>query len=136
MRAVALNPIAVPFCDDAVKVTALRWNADEATVIEVISKRSGRRCRIEFRDDVGLRILGELDLASMWMGQPRAALKSTWLFQVGAGGWFDLESTRDDFHLKHEPPAGEFLIAGYQECVSVLSRREPVVTELSKESDA
>lgn len=67
MRAVQLNPVAVPFSDDAIKVTDVHWSSNGATIIELLSKRSGRRCRVEFQDDVGLRILGELDLAGTWM---------------------------------------------------------------------
>lgn len=135
MRVVQLDPIAVPFRDDSVKVAGVRWSESGATVIDVVSKRSGRRGRVEFQDDSGLRILGELDLANMWMGADRAALGASWLFEVRAGGWFDLESTREDFYTKHEPPVREFLIAGYQECVSVFSRLGPTVIETGGESD-
>ena len=47
-----------------------------------------------------------------------------------------MESTRDDFYTKHEAPVMEFLIGGYQECVSILSRTGPVIIEVPKESDA
>lgn len=136
MHSVLLEPVHVPFCDDAMQVVHVGWNAKGNTTIEVLSKRTGRRCRVEFQDDVGLRILGELDLAAMWMEAPKDVLKSTWLFVVRAGGWFELESTRGDFYTKHEAPVTEFLIAGYQECVSIFSRRGPVLTEVPKESDA
>lgn len=129
MRAVQLEPIAVPFRDDAVKVVGVRWSDSGTTVVDLVSTRSGRRGRVEFQDDAGLRILGEWDLASMWMGGHPTALKETWLFEVRAGGWLELESTREDFCTKHEPPIREFLIAGYQECVSVFSRLGPTVVE-------
>lgn len=135
MRAVQLDPIAVPFRDDAVKVVGVRWSDSGATVIDLVSKRSGRRGRVEFQDDAGLRILGELDLASMWMGGDPAALKEAWMFEVRAGGWLELESTREDFYTKHESPIREFLIAGYQECVSVFSRLGPTVVEVFGASD-
>ncbi len=135
MQVVKLDPVAVPFVDDSVKVVGVRWSDSGATVIDLVSKRSGRRARVEFQDDAGLRILGELDLANMWMGGNRSALRASWLFEVRSGGWFDLESTRDDFYTKHEPPTREFLIAGYQECVSVFSRRGPTVIEIEGKSD-
>lgn len=135
MRAVQLSPIPVPFRDDAVKVVEVRWGNGGATFVEILSKRSGRRGRIEFGDDVGLRILSELDLASMWMDADREVLKATWLFEVHAGGWLELESTRSDFYTKHEAPVREFLIAGYQECVSVLSRQGPTVIEVTEDSN-
>lgn len=113
----------------------VRWSDGGSTFIELLSKRSGRRGQVEFRDDVGLRILSELDLATMWMGADRGLLKETWLFEVHAGGWLELESTRPDFYTKHEAPDREFLIAGYQECVSVLSRQGPTVLEVTGDSD-
>ncbi|MDQ7745236.1 hypothetical protein [Hydrogenophaga pseudoflava] len=129
MYSVELLPIAVPFQDDAMKVTGVHWRDDAPTTISVLSRRSGRRAKVEFQDAVGVRILGELDLAGLWLGADPATLKTTWLFEVSAGGWFDLESQRDDFYTKHEAPTREFLIAGYQECVSVFSRLGPLVVE-------
>jgi hypothetical protein len=122
--------MAVPFRDDAVKVEGVRWSDSSSTVIDLVSMRSGRRGRVEFQDDVGLRVLGELDLTGMWLGTDREDLKATWLFEVRAGGWFDLEATRDNFYTQHESPVREFLIAGYQECVSVFSRLGPIVVEV------
>jgi hypothetical protein len=136
MRAALLEPLAVPFSDDSMKVVRVDWSAIGSTEIEVLSKRTGRRFRLEFQDDVGLRILGELDLATMWIETPKDILKSTWLFAVRAGGWFELESIRDDFYTKHDAPVTEFLVGGYQECVSIFSRGGPVITEMPKESDA
>lgn len=130
MRSAQLEPIAVPFRDDAIKVVGVSWSDSGTTVIDLVSKRSGRRARVEFHDDAGLRILGELDMASMWIGDDPAALKETWLFEVRAGGWLELESTREDFYTKHERPTREFLIAGYRECVSVFSRLGPTVVEV------
>ena len=135
MRRVQLDPLAVPFSDDAVKVVGVHWSDSGATVIDVVSKRSGRRGKVTFQDDVGLRILDELDLAGTWIGSDPAVLKATWLFEVSAGGWLDLESTRDDFYTKHEVPVREFLIAGYQACVSVFSRLGPTTIEVHGESD-
>ena len=125
MRPALLQPIEVAFSDDSVKVVRVGWNAAGSTAIEVRSERTGRKFRVEFQDDVGLRILGELDLATMWMETPKDVLKTTWLFVVRAGGWFELESARDDFYTKHEAPVTEFLVGGYQECVSIFSRGGP-----------
>lgn len=129
MRAVQLSPVAVQFVDDSMKVVGVCWSDCGPTIIDLLSRRSGRRAKAEFEGDVGLRILEELDLAGMWMGTDRSVLRESWLFEVEAGGWFDLESTRDDFYKQHEAPIREFLIAGYQECVSVFSRNAPKVVE-------
>lgn len=129
MRAVQLSPVAVPFVDDSMKVVGVSWSATGPTTIDLLSKRTGRKAKVEFEVGVGLRILDELDLAGIWMGTDRSILRGSWLFEVEAGGWFDLESTRDDFHKKHEAPIREFLISGYQECVSVFSGNAPKVVE-------
>lgn len=135
MCSIELLPIAVPFKDDAMKVTGVHWRDDAPTTISVLSRRSGRRVKVEFQDAAGIRILGELDLAGLWLGSDPATLKATWLYEVRAGGWFNLESQRDDFHTKHEAPTREFLIAGYQECVSVFSNLGPLFVELGEATD-
>ena len=128
---VDLQSIAVPFNDDAIKVVGLRWGNAGATVIDVVSKRTGCRACVEFTDDAGHRVLDELNLAGIWSGAAPSVLNATWLFEVRAGGWLDLEATRADFYNQPELALREFLIAGYQECVSVLARSGPVVRETS-----
>lgn len=130
LRAVDLWPIAVPFNDDAMRVVGLRWGDAGATVIDVVSKRSGRRARVEFSDDAGHRVLDELNLAGMWAGADPSVLRTTWLFEVQSGGWLDLEATHADFYNQPELALREFLGAGYQECVSVLASSGPVVREI------
>jgi hypothetical protein len=133
----AITPIEVPFVDDSIKLIGVRWSDQSATIVEVQSQRTGRTLRIEFESVAGLRMLHELDLASTWLGQSGVALRTSWLFAVHADGWLELESKRDDFYTKHIPakPA-EFLIAGCQECLSVLSFSEPRVHEVAQTSDA
>jgi hypothetical protein len=132
-----LRPIAVPFTDDSMKVVAMRWSDTESTLIEVVSKRTGRAFVVEFESVIGLRMLGELDLASLWIESTNEILKSTWLFQVNAGGWLELESTRGDFYIQHqETKPYEFLVGGYQECVSVLSPLPPHIQECTEEPGA
>ncbi|MEJ2795233.1 hypothetical protein WAE56_17640 [Iodobacter sp. LRB] len=130
MNPAYLTPIAVPFADETMKVTSLCWSDTEATQIVVASKRTGRSFVVEFQSVEGLRMLDELDLASVWINSASQALASTWLFKVNAGGWLELESTRDDFYTQHqENQPYEFLIGGYLECVSVLSLLPPVIQE-------
>ena len=125
--AVELLPIPVPFNDDSVKVVSVRWSGSQATIIELVSKRSGEKVQVEFKSNSGLRILDELDLAGMWIGTERSALAVTWLFEVRVGGWFELESIRQDFYMKHGVPKREFLVEGCQDCVSIISDHEPIV---------
>jgi hypothetical protein len=111
-------------------MVGVQWGDERCTQIEVLSRRTGRTFVVEFDSVVGLRVLHEIDLAGFWLGADRQALGSTWLFEVSAGGWFELESTRGDFYTKHEDTRPlEFIIAAYQECVSVLSASHPRVFE-------
>lgn len=137
MNPASLTPISVPFTDDSMKVVRVNWSDQEPATIVAISRRTGRTCIVEFESVVGLRILGELDLASIWLGAEKEALKSTWLFQVSTGGLLDLECTRSDFYTQHESPKPyEWLVVGYQECVSVLSVGAPKVHERSGNAKA
>jgi hypothetical protein len=130
MNPAQLTPIAVPFADETMKVTSVYWSDIEATQIVVASKRTGRSFVVEFESVAGLRMLDELDLASIWINSTSETLASTCLFKVDAGGWLELESTRDDFYTQHwENQPYEFLIGGYLECVSVLSLLPPVILE-------
>jgi hypothetical protein len=129
MSAIQLEPLAVPFQDALIQVAGVRWSADAKTVVEVRSGESGRKCKVQFEADEGVRILDEINLASFWIETPADVLKSTWLFEVRAGGWFDLERTRQDFYMQHEAPITEYLIASLQFCVSILARRPPVFVE-------
>lgn len=131
-----LTAIQVPFNDDAVKVAHLHWSdGDQPTRIAVASRRSGRSCIVEFDAVIGLRMLDELDLASTWQGVPADVLKSSWLLAVKSGGWFELEATRPDFYTQHvlQKPT-EFLVAGFQDCVSVLALSVPRILEMSSEA--
>ena len=130
LRTSHLRPIAVPFTDDTIKVVAVHWSDVSGASIEIIAKRSGRACTVKFEHVAGLRMLHELDLASLWLEAENAALSSSWLFHVDSGGWLELESTRQDFYTQHElHKPREFLIAGFQECLSVLSFVEPSTHE-------
>lgn len=126
-----LIAIPVPFTDDSIKVEAVRWTDTASTTIEVVSKRTGRSSVVEFESVIGLRLLDELDLATTWISADSHNLKASWMFRVEADGWLSLESTRDDFYATHlEAMPMEYLIAGYQMCVSILSNKLPTVLEI------
>jgi len=126
MHTAQMRPIPTPFHDDTIKVVAIRWTDVGGVSIDVLSRKTGQTCTVVFEQVVGFRTLDELDLASMWIEAERTDLSSSWLFQVDQGGWFDLESTRLDFYTQHEPKRPfEFLVAGYRDCVSILSHAMP-----------
>ena len=131
MQKPVLRPIAVPMRDAFIKVTALHWTENAGLSVELISKQTQRFFAVKFQAVEGVRSLHELDLASFWLSSEKQTLSSSYLFEVCSGGWLELEATRQDFYTKHEASQPrEYLIAGYQECVSVLSFSEPELQEL------
>jgi len=129
LAAARLSAIPVPFVDNACKVVEVKWLSRAGTSIRVLSRRTGRACIVEFAAVYGLRVLHELDLAALWTSVAPELLRSTWLFEVHGGVWVELESRRPDFNVAKESPLREFLIVGYQECVSVMADRVPTVRE-------
>jgi hypothetical protein len=75
VSAVRISAVAVPFVDNAIKVVEVRWLSSTATVVRVLSRRTGRACEVEFAAVEGVRILHEVDLAGMWKGQTPAVLR-------------------------------------------------------------
>lgn len=79
---------------------------------------------VEFDGMVGFRVLDEGDLLEFWNPQVRA---DGWLWEVGSGGWFDLEKHRKGFLSGVTDGYREFLIGGINDCVSVISYEEPKI---------
>ena len=129
MAAARLSPIPVPFVDNACKVVEVKWLSRAGTSVRVLSRRTGRACIVEFAAVYGVRILHELDLAGLWTSLPAELLRSSWLFEVYAGVWVELESRRADFQVTKESTLREFIIVGYQECVSVMTDRMPTLRD-------
>ena len=120
--------IKVPFNGSSVKLIEANWFDEGTTTFKVRLIETGEIAEVSFSDDQGIRILDELDLAGWWMDNKGSNLSESWLFLVKAGGWFDFESTRDDFYKKHEKIiVEEYLITGFQECVSILSSSKPTI---------
>jgi hypothetical protein len=80
---------------------------------------------VAFESVEGFRVLDEGDLLEFW---PTCSRPNGWLWQVHEGGWFALESTRALFLPEKHQGVHEFLVAGDNECVSVLSRNYPTVS--------
>ena len=78
---------------------------------------------ISFPQNYGLRVLDELDLTDFWS---QYSLARGWCFEVISGGWKDLEMTRKLFYSGRHAWVREYLVVGLNECVSVLSKEEPV----------
>jgi hypothetical protein len=120
--------IEVPFNDDSIKIVDVTWNDELGLTVSILSKRSRRTCEVHFKRASGFQMLHELDLASWWSEMPLEVRTAGWLYEVGAGGWLAFESSRPDFFSQYERRDSEYLITGYQECLSVLSNSPPVIT--------
>jgi hypothetical protein len=129
MTSLLAQSIEVPFNDESIKIAGVEWGDNDGLTVSIKSKRSSRSCKVYFESAEGIRMLHELNLASWWLSAPRQELARSWLHQVKSGGWFDFEATRLDFYSQHETKVPEYLIAGFQECLSVLSISQPVVIE-------
>ena len=79
---------------------------------------------VTFDSPLGFRVLDEGNLLEFW---DHFTLKDGWLFQISAGGWYQLESERNGFVSQHHSDVQEYLIIGVNECVSVLSGDQPKV---------
>jgi hypothetical protein len=78
---------------------------------------------IEFDGPLGFRVLDESDLLAFWSPDDRP---DGCVWEIGAGGWLDLERTRPDFGAGR-PDSGlrEFIVGGINECISVISTSIP-----------
>ena len=82
---------------------------------------------LEFERIGGFRVLDEGQLSAFWGKEHRA---DGWLWEVKSGGWYALESTRDDFVMGLTPLGKgprEFIVLGVDDCVSVITWAEPRV---------
>ena len=131
MTSLSVSPIEVPFNDDSIKIVSIAWSDELGLKVSILSKRSKQSCEVHFKLVSGMRMLHELDLASWWIQIPREARSTGWLYQVKAGGWFAFESSRLDFYSQHEEPDSEYLVAGYDDCLSVFSGLPPVIVASS-----
>ena len=129
MTSLCSESIEVPFNDDSIKIVGFEWVDCDGLTVTIKSNASGRRCKVQFESVAGIRMLDELNLASWWLTAPRQELARSWLHQVTSGGWYSLEATRSDFYSQHEKTMSEYLITGFQECLSVFSHAQPVIVE-------
>ncbi|MGZ9675626.1 hypothetical protein [Flavobacterium sp. GNP001] len=80
---------------------------------------------IIFKNVIGFRVLDEGNLLEFWDKEVRA---SGWLWKVESRGWFELEKLRSGFLAQHHGEShNEFLVAGINDCVSVLAESEPII---------
>lgn len=82
---------------------------------------------LTFKDVSGFRVLREGDLMELWGSlQPE-----DWLWEIKAGGWKSLESSRPGFISGHISEIKEYLVGGEVDCISVLSSSAPEFTAIA-----
>jgi hypothetical protein len=80
--------------------------------------------RVNFVQTYGFRVLDELDISEFWS---QCSLVDGWFFEVFSNGWKSLELSRPRFQSGRLEWVHEYLIVGRNECVSVLTKEEPIV---------
>lgn len=123
----------VPEFGENIEVTELLWDFDKAKV-SIYCPKTKKHYVVIFNNEYGpssVRLLDEADLSENWSS---FNLSDGWLYKVKSGGWFDQESNRDDFLLKHSAHlVKEYLIVGLDACVSVITKENVVVATESGE---
>jgi hypothetical protein len=80
---------------------------------------------IEFPDIIGFRVLDEGNLLEFW---PECSSANGRLFEIFAGGWLGQELIRPGSLIgPMKIKAKEYLLAGVDDCVSVICHGEPTV---------
>lgn len=79
---------------------------------------------VEFEGVSGYRVLDEGDLQEYWADGGCSGL---WLVSIEQGGWFDLEQKRPGFISTPDIGLKEYLVAGINECVSVIAYDKPTI---------
>ena len=122
-----------PFFGQNVEVVGLRWDFDELT-IEVFCPKKDDTVTVRFNNEFGpssLRLLDESDLSENWS---KYNMSQGWIYRVTSGGWFEQESQRDGFLLKHSAHIyKEYLVVGLDACVSVFTKED--VSLLNRENE-
>jgi len=78
---------------------------------------------IVFEHPRGFQCLDEGDLLNYWKDE---LLAKNWLFEIFEGGWLDLQESSGGF-ISKAMEYREFLICGFDDCVSVISNNPPIV---------
>ena len=128
MKAVAAHPIASPsWASTKGEVVAVESRLGDLR-IEVSELGSTRKLVVQFAEAEAFRVMNERDLREFW---PTCSSPNGWIFEVTEGGWLTQELDRVGSLIgKTAPGLREFLIAGVEDCVSVLARLEPKVLNI------
>ncbi|MDO6687280.1 MULTISPECIES: hypothetical protein [unclassified Agarivorans] len=126
-----IEALKVPFNGTSIFVDKIEWNRESDTRITVVLESTSERAEVTFNSDFGMRVLDELDIANFWSSSNTSILRESWLFKVKSGGWFDFESSRNDFYSRNQEETLEYIITSHQDCVSIICLEEPIVTVIN-----
>jgi hypothetical protein len=114
--------VPTPFVsDETTELSSVNFSS-EGLVISVSSVHW--EAKVTFTQTYGFRVLDELDLTEFWS---QCSLRDGWLFEVKANGWKALELSRPTFFSGRQGWVREYLVVGRNECVSVLTKEEPMI---------
>lgn len=96
--------------------------------IEVRELGGEGRLEVSFTQVEGLRVLDEMDLTEFW---PACSSENGWIFEITQGGWLSQEIKRPAGLIAHaDDRLREFLVAGIDDCVSVLAMAAPEIRSI------
>jgi hypothetical protein len=102
--------------------------------IEIGELGGTRRLEVFFAQAEAFRVMDERDLGEYW---PECSTPNGWLFEVTDGGWLKQELERPgSLVARIHKELREFLIAGEDDCVSVLSLSMPEIRALAQANEA
>jgi hypothetical protein len=103
----------------------LAVNYDLWTLRLTLSFRSNEIVYVDFEAVEGFRVLDEGQLLEFWGDDS----KDHWVFEVVGNGWLAAESARETAPFIDEGgELKEYLVAGVNDCVSILDYEYPKVT--------
>ncbi|MEC4089593.1 hypothetical protein [Pseudoalteromonas rubra] len=102
----------------------LSVNYDLWTLRLTLSFKPSQFTYVDFEEVEGFRVLDEGQLLEFWSEQT----KYHWIFEIESNGWLSAEASRKTApSLSEGEDLKEYLVAGINECVSILSYKPPVV---------
>ncbi|MBF9140156.1 hypothetical protein [Hymenobacter properus] len=85
---------------------------------------------IIFDSPRGFKLLDEGDMHDYWESE---IIRNNWLFEIESGGWLDRADASGGF-ISKALGFREFLISGIDDCVSVISNTDPVISKTALSS--
>jgi hypothetical protein len=119
MKARVLNTLIKDF--ETPEILSVKYDLDTLEIKYSTSKND--EYLIKFNNPIGFKCLHERDMMDYWESK---VLTDNWILEIIEAGWLDMEKSRtmisdNMFEFR------EFLIKGYDDCISVFAREEPCI---------